>query len=162
MAAKFSSFLKNAARVVVVGVGSEIRGDDAVGIEVLNALKRTLKSANVLLVDGGTAPENSSSQIKRFEPSHIIFVDATDFGVEPGEVVIAEPGAIRGHSVSTHTVPLSALAGYLKGETGAEVILVGIQPASVSMGAKMAASVKFSAQKITEMLLDELNSVKGR
>ena len=157
-----SSFLESATRVVVVGVGSEIRGDDAAGIEVLRFLKKELASENVLLVDGGTVPENCTSQIKHFEPSHVIFVDATDFEAEPGEVVIAEPGAIRGHSVSTHTVPLSVLAGYLKRETGASVILVGIQPASVSMGAKMSDAVKFSVDKVAEIILEELGSIKGR
>lgn len=162
MSKHLSKFLKNATRVAVVGVGSEVRGDDAAGIEVLNGLRSKLRSANVLLVDGGTTPENATSQIKNFKPTHVIFVDATDFGAEPGEVVVAEPAAIRGHSVSTHTVPLSALAGYLKVETGASVILIGIQPASVSMGARISAAVKFSVERVAEILSCELNSVKCR
>ena len=155
----FSSFLKNATRVVVVGVGSEMRGDDAVGMDVLKGLKRGLKSRNVLLIEGGVAPENFTSQIRRFRPSHVIFIDATDFGAKPGDVVIAEPGAITGQSVSTHTVPLSALAGYIREQTGSDVALVGIQPERANLGAKMCDPVKISVGKVVEILLENLKSV---
>ena len=155
----FSSFLKNATRVVVVGVGSEMRGDDAAGMDVLKGLKGGLKSRNVLLIEGGVAPENFTSQIRRFRPSHVIFVDATDFGAKPGNVVIAEPGAITGQSVSTHTVPLSALAGYIREQTGSDVALVGIQPERANLGAKMCDPVKISVGKVVEILLEELKSV---
>ncbi len=159
MPAELSSFLQNAKRVAVVGVGSELRGDDAAGIEVLKGMRKKLRAANVLLIDGGTAPENSTSQIRRFKPSHIVFVDATDFEGGPGDVVIAEPSAIRGHSVSTHTVPISALAGYLREEIGAESILVGIQPKSVSMGAGISSGVEASIEKVVALLLEALNSI---
>jgi hydrogenase 3 maturation protease len=157
--ADFSSLLKNATRVVVVGVGSDIRGDDAAGMAVLKDLKASLKSRNVLLVEGGVAPENFASQIRRFGPSHIVFVDATDFGAKPGDVTIAEPGAITGQSVSTHTVSLSALMDYLGKQTGSRVALVGIQPKGVNLGSKMCDSVKISVGGVVEILLEELKSV---
>ena len=105
------------------------------------------------------APENFTSQIRRFRPSHVIFVDATDFGAKPGDVVIAEPGAITGQSVSTHTVPLSALSSYIEEQTGANVLLIGIQPERTSMGAKICDPVKVSVGKVVEILLEKLNSV---
>jgi len=157
-----SSFLSNAVRVVVVGVGNEVRGDDAAGVEVLKILQKNLKSESILLLDGGTVPENFTLQIKHFKPSHVILVDATNFEAKPGEVVIAEPSAIKGHSVSTHTIPLSVLSGYLRDQTGAATILVGIQPASVRMGAGMSDCVRISVQKVAETLLEELGSIKGQ
>jgi len=60
----------------------EMRGDDAAGIEVVRRLRHKLKSSKVLLVEGGVAPENFTSNIRRFKPSHVIFIDATDFGAE--------------------------------------------------------------------------------
>jgi len=154
-----SSFLNGATRVVVVGIGSGMRGDDAAGIEVLRRLRGRLRSPNVLLIDGGVAPENFTSQIRRFRPSHIIFVDATEFGAKPGDVVIADPGAITGQSVSTHTIPLSALAGYLKEQTGADIILIGIQPSQIDMGAKISDVVKVSVSRVFEILTEKLISV---
>lgn len=151
-----SSFLKGATRVVVVGVGSEMRGDDAAGMEVVRRLQGVLKSPHVFLVKGGVVPENFTSQIRRFKPSHVIFIDATDFGAEPGEVILAGPEAITGQSISTHTIPLSILAKYLQDQTGAKIVLLGIQPARAQMGAEMSGAVKDSIKRVEEILLREL------
>ncbi len=151
-----SSFLKGATRVVVVGVGSEMRGDDAAGMEIVRRLRGVLKSSHVFLIEGGVAPENFTSKIRRFQPSHVILIDATDFGAEPGEVVLAEPGAITGQSISTHTMPLSILAKYLQEQTGAKIALLGIQPARAQMGAEMSGTVKDSVKRVAEILLREL------
>ncbi|MBA7594136.1 MAG: hydrogenase maturation peptidase HycI [Hadesarchaea archaeon] len=159
MPLELSSFLKGADRVAIVGVGSEMRGDDAAGIEVVRGLRHKLKSSRVLLVEGGVAPESFTSTIRRFKPSHVIFIDATDFGAEPGEVILAEPEAITGQSISTHTLPLSILAGYLREQTGAKIILLGIQPARAQMGAEMGEPIKDAVEKVDEALLRELGSL---
>lgn len=156
MSFDLSSFLEGATRVAVVGVGSEMRGDDAAGIEVVRGLRAGLKSPNVLLVEGGVAPENFTSQIRRFKPSHVIFIDATDFGAEPGEVVLAEQEAITGQSLSTHTMPLSILAGYLREQTGAKVLLLGIQPKNARMGEGIGEQVKHAVEELTAIFLAAL------
>ncbi|MFQ6129810.1 MAG: hydrogenase maturation peptidase HycI [Candidatus Hadarchaeaceae archaeon] len=145
--------------MAIVGVGSEMRGDDVAGIEVVRGLRHKLKSSRVLLVDGGVAPENFTSPIRRFKPSHVIFIDATDFGAEPGEVILAEPEAITGQSISTHTLPLSMLAGYLREQTGSKIMLLGIQPARAQMGAEMSEPIKEAVKKVNEALLRELSSL---
>lgn len=159
MPLELSSFLKGADRVAIVGVGSEIRGDDAAGIEVVRGLKHKLKSSKILLVEGGVVPENFTSHIRRFKPSHVIFIDATDFGARPGEVILAEPEAITGQSISTHTLPLSMLAGYLREQTGAKIMLLGIQPAQARIGAEMSELIKEAVEKVNEALLGELSSL---
>jgi hydrogenase 3 maturation protease len=142
--------------VVVVGVGSEARGDDAAGMEVVRKLKKVLKSPNVLLIEGGVVPENFTSQIRRFKPSHIIFIDAADFDAKPGEIVLAEPEAITGQFISTHIMPLSILAKYIREQIGAKIALLGIQPARVHMGAEVSRPVKDSIKQIVEIMLREL------
>ena len=159
MPLELSSFLKGADRVAIVGVGSEMRGDDAAGIEVVRGLRHKLKSSKVLLVEGGVAPENFTSHIRRFKPSHVIFIDATDFDAEPGEVILAEPEAITGQSISTHTLPLSILAGYLREQTGAKIMLLGIQPAQAQMGAQMSEPIKDAIKKVNKALLRKLSSL---
>ena len=143
--------------MVVVGVGSEMRGDDAAGVEVVRRLRKVLKSPNVFLIEGGVAPENFTSKIRRFQPSHVIFIDATDFGAEPGEVVLAEPEAITGESISTHTMSLSILAKYLREQMGAKIALLGIQPARAQMGSEMSGAVKDSVKRVEEILLREFH-----
>lgn len=145
--------------MVVVGVGSEMRGDDAAGIEIVRGLRRGLRSRNVLLIEGGVAPENFTSRIRRFKPSHILFVDATDFKAKPGEIILVEPEAITGQSISTHIMPLSILADYLKEQTGAKIALMGIQPKRASIGSRMSNPVKVALAKVVEILLEKLNSI---
>lgn len=153
-----STFLSRATRIAIVGVGSDLRGDDAAGVEIVRKLRGRVKSPNILLLEGGLAPENCTSQIRRFRPSHIILVDAADFGAKPGDVVVADPGAITGRSVSTHTIPLSVLAGYLKEQTGADIVLLGIQPERMGLGSKMCEAVKISINRVLEVLIQELQS----
>jgi len=156
---ELSSFLEKATRVVVVGVGSDLRGDDAVGVEMVRRLRGRIRSPNVLMIEGGAAPENFTSQIRRFKPSHIVILDAIDFQARPGDVILADPEAIAGRSFSTHTVPLSLLAGYLKEQTGARIILLGIQPGEIGPGSRMGEAVKASMEKVLEILTEKLSLI---
>lgn len=151
-----SSLLEGAARVAIVGIGSDMRGDDAVGIEVVRRLRRRLSSPNVLLIEAGVAPENFTAEIKKFEPSHVILIDAADFGSEPGAAILSEPEAIAGRPISTHTMPLSLLASYLRAQTAAKVVLLGIQPSSTGMGARMSEKVKRTVDELSATLLAQL------
>ncbi len=145
--------------MAIVGVGSDMRGDDVAGIEVVRRLRRKLESSKVLLIEGGVTPENFTGQMRRFKPTHVLLIDATDFGSEPGDVVLAEPEAIVGQSISTHTLPLSILADYLREQTGAKIMLLGIQPARAQMGAKMSEPVKDAIERVKEALMGELSSL---
>lgn len=152
----FSSVLKGAVRVAIVGIGSDMRGDDAAGIEVVRKLRRGLSSPNVLLVEAGVAPENFTAEIRKFEPSHVILIDATDFGSEPGTAILSGPEAIAGQPISTHTMPLSLLANYLRAQTAAKVVLLGIQPGSTGMGARMSEEVRRAVDELSATLLAQL------
>ena len=51
-------------KVVLLGVGSELRGDDAVGIVIARRME-ALHLAGVQAMEGGTAPENLTGEIRR-------------------------------------------------------------------------------------------------
>lgn len=104
-------------------------------------------------------PENFTGEIRKFKPTHVLLIDATDFGSEPGDIVLAEPEAIVGQSISTHTLPLSILAGYLQEQMGAKIMLLGIQPARAQMGAEMSEPVKDAIERVKEALMMELSSL---
>lgn len=147
------------ARVVVLGVGSGIRGDDAAGVAVVEKLKRRLDSPNLLALSGGSIPENFTSKVKGFNPSHILLIDATDFGGDPGAITLVNSDDIADWKISTHRLPLSVLMEYLQSETGAEVILVGIQPAHVRVGTEVSVSVGEAIDKLAEVLTEKLGSL---
>lgn len=149
LAKKLAEFLKGSKVALVIGVGNEMRGDDGAGIALARMLKKTGK---MKVMEGGTAPENLTSRIKRLKPSHMIFVDAADFGGRPGEVTLADPSAVAGRSVSTHTLPLSLMAKYLESEIGAKVLIVGIQPEHAIFGGEMSPAVKRSVERLAREL----------
>jgi hydrogenase maturation protease HycI len=118
---------------VVVGVGSGLRSDDAAGLRIAEELRK-LDLPNVLVLLGDTAPENVTGEIRRALPSHVIFVDAAEFGETPGAVRLVDSVEIGGMSSSTHTLPLAVIADYLKQELGCRVLFLGLQPKVVEFG----------------------------
>jgi hydrogenase 3 maturation protease len=151
--------LKDARRVAIIGVGSDMRADDAAGVEVVRSLRGHLKSPNVLLIDGGVAPENFTAQIKKFRPSHVIMIDATDLGTKPGAASIVDLNEITGPSVFSHRLPLSIFADYLRAQDEAKIILIGIQPANARVGAGMTKEVKRSVDETSAAILKSLCSI---
>lgn len=130
-------------RVVVVGVGHELSGDDAAGLAVVRALKSALApSDRVLLVDAGPAPENTTGLLRRFAPDLVLLIDAAQMNEPPGEVRWLDWQETTGVGASTHTLPLHLLARYLVAELCCEVALLGIQPAANEVGAPLSPVVE--------------------
>ena len=118
-------------RICLVGVGSELRGDDSAGICLARALlqdERITRMPNLLIVDGGLAPENHTGALRAFRPDLVLLVDAAHMDEPPGTVAWVPVEAIDGMSASSHSLPLSMLAGYLTFELGCEVAVLAVQP----------------------------------
>jgi hydrogenase 3 maturation protease len=119
--------------VAVLGVGSELRCDDAAGGLLAAAISRD-PLPGVHALDGGSAPENCTAEIRRIGPSHLVIVDAADLGESPGTIRVIPSEDIGGTSFGTHSLPLSVIADYLRTEVGCRVIVIGIQPKSLAFG----------------------------
>ncbi|MDP3788862.1 MAG: hydrogenase maturation peptidase HycI [Candidatus Omnitrophota bacterium] len=159
--------LSGASKVAVLGIGSQLKGDDAGGILVTGILQESLPlkadqplagpgKADIGIFIGGTAPENITSEIKRFGPSHIIIIDAADMGAKPGEIKLIDPENIGGISFSTHNLPATMLIEYLKQFLKCEVVIIGIQPKSVEFGKEPSAEMKTAAETVAALILDIL------
>lgn len=144
--------LAKAARIVLVGVGSELRGDDAAGLLVAEQLQTP--DSRLITLNGGTAPENLTGEIKRLKPSHLIIVDSADFKAEPGTVKIFEPEMIGGHSFSTHSAPLKMMIDYLLSDLSFVPIVIGIQPKSLDFGAAVSPEVRAAVGTVAAEILD--------
>ena len=149
-------FLRGAKKVVICGIGNDVRGDDAFGVIVAEELKNRLKSDKIAILNCGEVPESYVGKIVNENPTHVIFIDAVDFGGKPGEVVIADPEGTLGESFSTHRLPLKLLVGYLKQNINAKFILIGCQPKQLGLFVEMSEEVKQSAEKLVEILVQEL------
>lgn len=138
--------------MLVVGIGNELRRDDAIGPAIARALMQTKR---LPAIDCATAPENFLGTIKKIDPERVVMVDACDFGAQPGEwrlfgLVDIERMPIA--TVSTHNLPLSLIGRLIRNEVGCEVELLGIQPATVGFGEGLSAPVAEAKQKILDFL----------
>jgi hydrogenase 3 maturation protease len=119
----------SAPRVAVVGIGHELRGDDAAGLAVARALQTALAGdERVLVIDAGPVPENHVGPLRRFKPDVVLLVDAAQMGEEAGMIRWLSWKETDGLGASTHTLSPRLLAQFLIDELGCEVALLGIQP----------------------------------
>lgn len=159
--ASLADLLNKADRLAVLGVGSDLRCDDAAGaLAARLLLERGFHHCeNILVLDVGSAPENATAQLRRFSPHLVLILDAADLGLPPGSARLLEMGEINGVSAVTHGLPLSVLAGYLHHELGCQVALLGIQPAVIDFGEALSEPVKRTIADICD-LFEQLKAQK--
>jgi len=108
---------------------------------------------------GETTPENLTGEIRAYGPSHVVIADAADLGQEPGTVEVVPPDApTLGTTASTHSLPLEVLANYLRTSVGCDVVILGIQPASLEYGRPPCLAVRLAARRAAEALLAALKA----
>jgi hydrogenase 3 maturation protease len=147
------SFPPRPARVAILGVGNELNGDDGAGVRVVKELSARLPATpGVLLINGGTAPENYTGPLRRFRPDLVLEVDAAALGEVPGTARWVDWQEADGLSASTHTLPPSVLAKYLIAELGCQVALIGIQPSSLEMGQPLSPGVERATTELADAL----------
>jgi len=152
---------QNAKRIVVCGIGNDIRGDDAFGVLVAERLKGLINNPDVLVLNCGEVPENYTSKIAEFRPDLVVFVDAVDFGGEVGEYVIADPEGTLGEAVSTHGLPLKFVTQFMKSMVKAEFVLIGCQPGSTGLFQEPSEVIRGRAERLAELLVN-IPVVSGR
>ena len=151
--------LKGAKRIAVLGVGSELKGDDAAGMLVARQIKQRCRNMRVSSKDvkvffGSTAPENITGEIRRFAPQHLLIIDATLMQEKTGVVKIFPGKEIEGISFSTHRLPIKILADYLTASIGCEVTFIGIQPEKIKFLSQPGKAVSESVNKLSCLLGD--------
>lgn len=132
-----------------------MRSDDAAGVLVARALagrEWAMDPDRFLILDAGHAPENRTGELRRFAPDVVIIIDAADIGETPGTVQLIPEQSIDGMSASTHSLPLSMLARYLKLEMNCEVMFLGIQPDSTEPGEIVSERVMQAMEEIVPEL----------
>ncbi|MBS7640220.1 MAG: hydrogenase maturation peptidase HycI [Candidatus Bathyarchaeia archaeon] len=152
---ELKTWLSGYRRLVIIGVGNPLRGDDSLGLEIVKEIKGKVPR-NVRVVYGGSAPENFIGKIKRFKPSHVLIIDAALFGKEPGEARLIPPEQIPDETISTHAMPLSLLTSLIQKETNAKVILLGVEPRNLGLGEKMSPEVRDAVKRYAGALVNAI------
>ena len=124
---KLTSFLKDAKSIVVIGMGNELRGDDAVGLQVVRLLKpHTTDQLQVF--EGHMTPEVFIRPACARHPTHVVIVDAAELHTKPGVWQIISSDEIEEGLFTTHVIPATEVAAEFRRRCGAKVAFLGIQP----------------------------------
>ena len=132
---------------VVLGLGSSVKGDDGAGSEVARRLK---EKGRADAMDCGTAPENYIAKVGAMAPSDVLFVDAVDFGGEPGEIAFFGGARFDPQSVSTHSAGLSPLMEFLSRSCDAACWVLAIQPQELGFCDELSEPVRAAVERIVE------------
>jgi hydrogenase 3 maturation protease len=136
-------------RVVVVGVGNPLRGDDAAGCAIAHGLRGL---PGVTVVEAEDLPEREVLRIADAAPETVVLVDAVDLGAPPGSVAVLDPDELAAYAPTTHRVPLSLLADVIRRACRARVFVLAIQPWHLTFGVPFSREVAESVEVVIGLL----------
>lgn len=150
-----SSWLSDARKVVIAGIGNPLRRDDFVGVEIVRNLQDKV-SQLVYLIECEIMPENFIEPIIEFKPTHILLIDASLLNLKPGSSKLMLPDQMTltsPVSTSTHALPLQIFCKYLAKTTNAQIALLAIQPKDTNFGEGLTSELQKTATQLTDLLL---------
>ena len=152
---QLSSFLEGYDKLIVLGVGNELKCDDGVGPYIIKKLKKENieNKKRLLFIDAQTVPENFTGKIRKEKPSHLIIVDACLMDGEPGDMKIVNKYDFANIGISTHSMSLSFFVRFLEqGNDELRIIFVGIEPESMDYADMPTEKVEKAAVEFIDIL----------
>ena len=151
--AQLKDFLNDFEKLIILGVGNELKSDDGVGPFIIkNLMAENIESDRLLLIDSGTVPENFTGKIRKENPSHVIIVDACLMGCRPGDIRIVDKDDFTNIGISTHSMSLSYFVKYLERDTDFKIIFVGIEPETMDWGENPTENVEKTAYDFIKII----------
>lgn len=156
--------LKGARRIVLLGIGQPLKGDDAAGVIVARSIARRLRSATpegIEVIVAADTPESRTAEIRRFFPSHVLLIDAGTDSRVPGTIFFPDFRRMEPEEITTHRLPLPLLARYLEATLPCKVIIVAIEPAASFSARRLSPPVKRTVGQLARFLADLLPRIVG-
>jgi hydrogenase 3 maturation protease len=164
---KLRDAIQRSRSAAFVGIGHELRGDDAAGLLVVRRLqeagipaaKSGAQRKAPFFLEAGPLPETVSGPLRRYQPDLVLFIDAADMDCAPGVVDWIDPQKAVGFSAGTHAFPLCDFSQYLAREIGCEVFFLGIQPKNLEFDSPVSTEVQQAIEELAgeiRQLLDPM------
>jgi len=151
--------------IVVLGIGNLLKGDDGVGVRVIEALAARPLPAGVECIDGGTGGPTLMVHVEGARA--LVIVDAVNLSAAPGAVrafsldEIEDTGGLA--CVSLHDVgilPMLELARGL-GTLPPVVRIVGVQPERLDLGDRLSPAVEAAVSRAADLVVEEIGRLAG-
>jgi hydrogenase maturation protease len=146
-------------RLVILGVGNPLLGDDGTGLALLGRLGRAELPPAAVLVDGGTWGMNLLPVIE--DASHLILLDAIRTGAPPGTPVTLQREDVPrylAHKLSPHQIDLKEVLALaeLRGTLPEYLVAIGVEPEQVDWGMALSGPVAASLDAAIEAVWRQL------
>ncbi|MBD5627505.1 MAG: HyaD/HybD family hydrogenase maturation endopeptidase [Desulfovibrio sp.] len=156
--------MPEAPRILALGLGNILCGDDGFGIHAIERLYAEYDfPENVRVMDGGTQGQTLYGPVT--EADCLVVFDAADMGLEPGSLAVREadgvPLWLGARKLSPHQsgfMEVLALAS-LRGALPATRVLIGCQPLRVEFGESLSAGVRDAIPQAVELGLERLGAL---
>lgn len=144
--------------VLIIGVGTAYRNDDAAGLIVAERLRDRLpEGASVITHEG----EGVSLMEQLAESEAAVVVDAMSSGAEPGAIrrfdACAQPLPAQMFRHSTHAIGLAQAVelGCALGKLPRRLIVYGIEGQDFEAGTQLSPAVELSIETVTRYVIEE-------
>ncbi|MBF0119487.1 MAG: HyaD/HybD family hydrogenase maturation endopeptidase [Desulfobacterales bacterium] len=149
-------------KIVLLGIGNILLGDEGVGVHVIKELERSFSfPSNVELIDGGTAGFDLLPVIESAD--HLIVIDCVHSNCEPGTIfrIIPEVGAPTiFQEISLHQISLIQILTLAKfNQKCPQTVIFGIQSAEEEININLSSTIESNLKKIINLILDELSNL---
>ncbi len=145
----FRSILRG--KVVIVGVGNPLRGDDGFGPALIAKLEDRQRARGpgpqraaspAICIDAGLALENHLGRILKQEPDTVLFADAVDLQAPPGAFELLGLEETLPGGFSTHDFSPGIFFELFRESLRGELLLLGVQPRQTTLGAGLSPEVR--------------------
>lgn len=148
---KLEAFFRDAERIVIIGMGNELRADDAIGLLVVRLLK-PYSHHRLQVFEGHMTPEVFIAPACAAHPTHLLIVDAAELHKNPGTWLLLFPEEIEEGLFTTHAIPAIEVTAEIQRRCGAKVAFLGIQPKSRDISLSQSKECVRAAEEIAEII----------
>ncbi len=143
----------NSTKKILMGIGSELQGDDGIGTIIAIEFKE-LNKQGWLSLPCETVPENFAGVVEREKPNLLVIVDAADMTLATGEFRLLSKENLNSAIVGTHGLPLKHLVERLE-KSSEKILFIGIQPGKIKFGESISSEVETAKKKLLEIISKE-------
>lgn len=142
----------------ILTLGNEFRGDDSLGIDIGNRLKK-IPHIGSQIVNAHNVPINFLGSILRLQPKNIVIIDAVDIEQEAGTIVLFGSDLLSNVRSKTHFQSISDFLRLIKQELNYQptVFFLGIQIKTNQLFCEMSKEVLQSIDKLERIFLSIFN-----
>jgi hydrogenase maturation protease len=145
----------------LVGMGNYLKSDDAVGLYIIESVKKAAGNTGMLL-NVEDVIEAYVFKIAEMDCDTVVVIDAVKAQAEVGSILFGtldEEFEELSGTLSTHKLALK-MSGKIFTEHKKETYLLGVVVNNIDFGAELTPAVKETADTLIEIIIDALNRDK--